>query len=362
MENIDNSDSWNKLLDHFPDANFLQSWEWGEFNKNIGNAIYRIAIPSQGPSFSGKDEPYKASDIFLAIVERAKRATYLTVPGGPLVGCWNQKALAPIVATLRDIAKKESCSFIRIRPQVFDTPEHRSAIQELGFRPAPMHLHAELTRTINLTKTDEELFSEMRKSTRYEIKKALKMGLEVHQSDDEKLIEEFVQLQKATAAREHFVPFSKIYLLEQFKALKTTGAVRWFYTTSPKKDEILSSMTGSHPSICKPISMAFVIFYRNEAVYHYAASSVEARNVPAAYALQWAIMQEAKKRGCKKYNLWGDVPDGKLSTHRFSGPSLFKRGFGGQQVSYLHAHDLPLNITYWANWSIETVRKHTRSL
>ena len=120
-----------------------------------------------------------------------------------------------------------------------------------------------------------------------------------------------------------------------------------------------------------PISMAFVIFGRDEAVYHYAASSNEARKIPAAYAIQWAIIQEAKKRGCRIYNLWGDVADNKLRkhrfaayypAHRFAGPSLFKRGFGGRQITYLHAHDLPLNWKYWIDWSIEMTRKNLRNL
>ena len=73
-------------------------------------------------------------------------------------------------------------------------------------------------------------------------------------------------------------------------------------------------------------------------------------------------LAEAKKREMKTYNLWGDVADDKLANHRFAGPSLFKRGFGGEQVAYLHARDLPLSWKYWVNWGIENVRKKIRSL
>lgn len=377
MNNINNQQDWDRMLDQFPEANFLQSWEWGEFNQNLGNKIYRVAIPNLSASkgltsqafWAGfKVGPCKIPGLFLAIVENAKRGRYLTIPSGPLLGKWNNDSFRQAVLLMKEIVQKENCSFIRIRPQVMDTPRNREVIRQFGFRPAPMHLHAELTRVLDLTKSDEELLKEMRKTTRYEIRKALKMRIKVYQGDDEKLIDAFIRLQTETASREHFVPFSRRYLSEQFRAFKPANAVRWFYTTAPQKDEILPQLEGSHPSI---LSMVFVIFYRNEAVYHYAASSEAARKIPAAYVIQWAIIQEARKRGCKTYNLWGDVADDLLKKHRFSthqlahrfaGPSLFKRGFGGKQIAYLHAHDLPLNWKYWIDWGIETVRKNFRKL
>ena len=218
-----------------------------------------------------------------------------------------------------------------------------------------MHLHAELTRILDLTKTDEQLLAEMRKSTRYEIKRAVKMGIKVEQSRDENLAADFIRLQTETAKREGFVPFSRKYLLEQFRAFKKANAVRWFFVSNQESPGRGQETPGK-------ISMAFVIFYRGEAVYHYAASNAAGRLIPAAYAIQWAIIAEAKKRGMKTYNLWGDVADDKLNSHRFAGPSLFKRGFGGEQVAYLHAHDLPLSWKYWVNWGIETIRKKFRSL
>lgn len=346
---------WETLLNRFPEANFLQSWAWGEFHRVLGHPVYRVS---------------QRYGIFQAIVEPAKRARYLTVPGGPLVHEWNVESLTPVISELKRIARDERCSFIRIRPQIFDSPSSRFTLRAFGFRPSPMHLHAETTRIIDLTKSDDQLLSEMRKSTRYEIRKAHKLKILVEQSTDERLIDRFIELQDETSRREHFVPFSKEYLLEQFRAFKEEQTVRIFYVSS------LTVIPGHNPESTQNfyrsriksgmthgiIAMAFIIFYRHEAVYHYAASSRAAREIPAAYAIQWAIIQEAKKRGCTTYNLWGDVPDEKLRDHRFAGPSLFKRGFGGEQVVHIHAHDLPLLWKYWMNWIVERIRKGSRNL
>lgn len=342
---------WEKALDRFPEANFLQSWEWGEFHQNLGHPVYRII-------FDG--------GMFLGIIEPARRGRYLEIPGGPLLSNYDLVSLwKQAVLLMKQVAEKENCVFIRIRPQVPDisTGLPRPAVggprndlfRLLGFRAAAMHLHAELTRVLDLTKTNEELLAQMRKSARYEIRRALKLGIKVEQSDDENLVDEFVELQTETAKREGFVAFSRKYLLEQFRAFKKTGSVFWFWVSNQESPDVCQETP-------EKISMAFVIFYRGEAVYHYAASNAAGRSVPAAYAIQWEIIREAKKRGMKVYNLWGDVPDDKIKFHRFAGPSLFKRGFGGKQVAYLHAHDLPLMKKYWLNYAVEIVRKSFRSL
>ncbi len=341
-----NKNCWEKNLNEFSEANFLQSWEWGEFHQKLGHPVYRVKFSARG-----------GGGMFLAIVEPAKRGRYLTIPGGPLLSNYGSVSLwKQAVLLMKETAKKENCVFIRIRPQI-SVDEIAASMRYLGFRAAPMHLHAELTRVLDLTKSDEQLLSEMRKSTRYEIRRSERMGIKVEQSQNENLVDDFTRLQAETAKREGFVPFSGKYLLEQFRAFKKTMSVKLFFVNL-----LRPGLAAARPGLSRPISMAFVIFYRGEAVYHYAASGDEARKIPAAYAIQWAIIHEARKRGCRTYNLWGDVADDQLGSHRFAGPSLFKRGFGGNQVAYLHAHDLPLSWKYWVNWGIENLRKKLRSL
>lgn len=348
---------WEKALDKFPDANFLQSWAWGEFHQKLGRPVYRVEFKN---------------GMFQGLVEPAKRGRHLIIPGGPLLkNYFSLLQWRQAITLMKEIAVKEKCVFIRIRPQAENSNQLSEIAKRIGFIPAPMHLHAQLTRLLDLSLSDEELLTQMRKSTRYEIRRALKMGIKVEQSDDEKLIDDFIGLQDETAKREGFVPFPKEYLLEQFREFKKINSVKLFFVNQLRPGLV----TATRPGLFKPISIAFVIFYRGEAVYHYAASNGEARKIPAAYAVQWAIIQEAKKRGCRIYNLWGDVADDKLSAnwrthrfatyhpvHRFAGPSLFKRGFGGRQFAYFPAHDLPLNWKYRINWMIENLRKMTRSL
>ena len=284
--------------------------------------------------------------VALAVVEKAKRGTYLTVPGGPLIDWENNKITNEFKKIIVEIAKKNSCSFVRVRPQILETEENSKLFADLGFRSAPMHLHAELSNLLDITKTEEELLANMRKATRYEIKQAQKLGIRITTSQDSADIGEFYDLQIETAQRHGFVPFSKKFLQEQFKVFAADDRAV-LYTAWMDKIKLAQAM---------------MIFYGREADYHYGAGAEEGRKYPGAYLIQWEAIREARKRGLKRYNLWGVAPEGDRS-HRFYGVSVFKRGFGGQDVAYLHARDLVLDWSkYVVNWTVELIRKWVRKV
>lgn len=331
---IDKKILWEKFVNSYPKTNFLQSWNWGQFHQKLGKIIRRVGF------YDGK----KLVGVMLCIVEQAKRATYLTVPGGPLIDWINTEQIQLFKKIVEDIAKKMGCAFIRVRPQIFEDEKNSKLFKSLGFKNAPMHLHAELTRQLDLNKTEDQLLSEMRKTTRYEIRKAIKLGIKITVSKDTKDIDDFYKLQKETAKRQHFVEFDLKFLKEQFASFVKDDQVA-----------LLSAYLGT-----KKLAQAFVIFYGEEADYHYGASTLEGRKYPGAYLIQWEAIKEAKKRGIKRYNLWGVAPEGEIN-HRFWGVSVFKRGFGGEDVEYLHARDLVVNpFVYKINWLIESARKKIR--
>ncbi len=334
IEEITEKIDWENFMDQHPESNFLQSFNWGKFHQNLGKTIYKI----------GFKEKEILVGVMLCIVEKAKRATYLTVPGGPLISWEDETQVSAFIKAVKDLAKRKNCSFVRIRPQIIENEKNKKLVESLGFKIAPMHLHAELTRQLDLTKTKDELMIEMRKTTRYEIKQAIKLGIKISVSKDPKELEGFYNLQKETAKRQRFVEFNKRFLQEQFEVFAADNQVLLYTAT-------LNNVK---------LAQAFIIFYGSEADYHYGASTLDGRKYPGAYLIQWEAIKEAKKRGMTRYNLWGVAPEGETN-HRFWGVSIFKRGFGGEDVSYLHARDLIVNsISYKVNWLIEATRKKVR--
>lgn len=334
VEDITNKSQWEKFVLSYQGANFLQSWNWGQFHQNLGKVIKRVGFIKNGHLLG----------VMLCVVEKAKRATYLTVPGGPLINWEDKSQIQAFRKTIEDLAKKEGCAYVRVRPQLLENEKNDKLLKKLGFKNAPMHLHAELTRQLDLSKGEDQILSEMRKTTRYEIKQATKLGIKIKTSQNPADLDEFYKLQAETASRQGFVPFDKKFLKEQFStfALDNQAILYTAYLGKLK------------------LAQAFIIFYAAEAAYHYGASTLLGRRYPGAYLIQWEAIKEAKIRGLKRYNLWGVAPE-RETNHRFYGVSVFKRGFGGEDVEYLHARDLVINpLTYKINWLIEMARKKGR--
>jgi lipid II:glycine glycyltransferase (peptidoglycan interpeptide bridge formation enzyme) len=335
---IQTKENWEKFIQARPEANFLQSYNWGLFQQKLGKKFFSLGIFKQQQQIGAA----------LVIKEEAKRGDYLTIAAGPLLN-WTDDAIEPtfyfFVSELKKLAIQEKCHFVRIRPQAIASEKIVTLFKKQGLRPAPMHLTADLTLQLDLSLSDDELLKQMRKNTRYSIRKAQKEGIITKVVTDPEFMDTFHQHQLYLAEKHQFVPFTKEFLQKQYQTFLADDQVA--FVNSYLGEELLAS--------------AFVIFYNQRAVYHYGISTPKNKHLPGSYATQWAAIAEAKKRGCQIYNLWGIAAADKPQ-HRFAGVSIFKRGFGGKEVSYLPAYDLPITGYYWLERGFELTRKKFRHL
>ena len=95
-----------------------------------------------------------------------------------------QNYLNCLVQKLNQIVEKENCAFIRISPLMLKTAENEKIFKDLEFRKAPIHMHAELVWMLDLMPTEEELLKNMRKNTRYYIRKAMSEGVKIIKSNN----------------------------------------------------------------------------------------------------------------------------------------------------------------------------------
>ena len=258
---------------------------------------------------------------------------------------WGDKKLRDaIFADIRKQGEKNNCVFVRIRPQIEDTDANRKYFEKIGLKSAPYYLSVEFAGVLDLNKTEEEILAGAAQGLRRKIRKAQKNDITVEVSSDPAEIHRFYEIQLQTAARHNFVEFSESFLQKQFDAFAKYDAVRLY--TAKLGNEILAQN--------------FIIFYGNEASYHYGVSTELGTKYSGAPLLHMRAMQDARERGIKRYNFWG-ITGVDEKTHRFYGVSQFKRSFGVSELKYLHAHDMIIRpFAYRINYVIEKIRSKIR--
>jgi peptidoglycan pentaglycine glycine transferase (the first glycine) len=334
IKKVKNHQEWNDFLHSLNFNTFLHSDGWVGFNKRYGHKTWKL----------GLYEDKKLVSIALVIKIEAKRGKFLFIPHGPQSKDFSSGELVTWVEYLKELAEKENCDFLRVSPIYENTDLNRKYFRQAGFRGGPLHMHAELSTVVDLTPNEKSILLNMRKTTRQMIKKGVKLVEkgEVEINSVKEITDEMHEVYISTTKRGGFVPYSRKYLQEEFNAFHKTGNCE--LVEVKYKDNVLS--------------WGLFIFCGKRSFYHQGANLLH-REVPSSYLIHWTGMQKAKAAGCETYDFWGVSPKGDKD-HPWANISLFKRGFGGEDVELVHAQDYPLNWKYWITWGIETIRSKRR--
>lgn len=325
---VRDKESWEKFLLSQNYQPFFQSWNWAELQQLLGNETFRFGLYNKS----------KLVGICLAVLIKARRGHYLHFRHGPLFSNFYSQ-FDPFMESLKEKSQALKIDFIRTSPLIEEASFEFNFLKKRGFRNAPIHnMDAENAWVLDLDKTEVELLRDMRKTTRYLIKKGKTSNLEIIKAQSTPDLNSFLKLYQKTAAKHHFVPHRGIK--EEFEIFKKDNQAVLFLAKFKKR------------VICG----ALVIFYGNQAIYHHGATDPAYERLSPSYLVQWEAIKEVKKRGKKIYNFWGVVPPDK-SNHPWQGLTLFKTGFGGRRINFIHAQDLPLTLGYWKTYFIESMIK-----
>ena len=318
---------WEEFLLHFSPHALFQSWLWGEVQKRSGIKVWRFGLYQND----------LLSAIFQVTKISARRGTHLHVRHGPVCREFSEGQLKSIVEYLKNLSQKERAWFVRINPLVSGTKETYELFKILGGKPSAIHaMDGEHCWVLDLNNSEEELLSQMRKTTRYEIRQKEKFGVRVIKSQENRYFDEFRTLYRGTSLRQGFVAHMDI--VEEF--------------TLFAKEQQADLFLGYYEK--KIVSVALILYYNDQAIYHHGASVLS--KVPVSTIVQWEAIKEAKKRGMKVYNFWGIAPLD-IPKHPWRGLTMFKKGFGGREINTIHSHDFLVSPFYYITRGIESVRK-----
>lgn len=327
FQEIISREEWDKTVDPVGGTEFLQSYEWGEFQEAVGRRVVRLVF-SSGQRLQG----------FIHNLGFGWKYGYF--PRAPIA----VSDLPDLIAFL----KTKKVFFARFEPigeiDFFKLGSAGIKIVPTGNRqPA-------VTLLLDLKKTEAELLAEMHPKTRYNIHLAEKKGVVVR---EEKNADIFWKLNQETVGRDFFKSHGRGYYRKMLD-LEMARQLTAYYGDTPIASNIFINHEGSF-------------------VYLHGASANASRNVMAPYLLQWRGIQLAKKLGAIEYDFWGIAPPVEEGTenrecyhnycwsgaHSWSGITRFKVGFGGQVRSYPVAFEVVIGkVKYGVFNLIKRALKH----
>ncbi len=258
---------------------------------------------------------------------------YFYSPRGPIM---TKKAklqdLKLFLRKVENLAKEENAVFYRIEPYELDQAD----IYKFGFRkiarhaPVSQQFSPENTLVLDLVRSEDKILASMKPKWRYNISLARRKGVQVREGKDLKDIKIFYELTEEMEKRGGYTGHEFSYYKKMFETLGKSDCLKLFITEFEGK----------------PLAAILVSYFGQVATYLHGASGNEKRELMPTYLLQWAAIQEARKRHCHEYDFWGVAPKS-AKNHPWAGISRFKRGFGGEELEFGGVYDLAFDKKYY---------------
>ncbi len=352
VREIKKQEELNSFAASLPVGQFLQSWEWGEFQKAAGRKIFRFGV------FDNKQLVGSALVVQQSLPLGKK---YWYCPRGPVINFQfphpslpeakpmagaaitnYQLVLKTLFGAITNEAKRQGTLFIKIEPPVERNQQQSITATLEQYRTRQVSfVQPQDSWYLDVSKPEGELLQAMHHKTRYNIRLAERKGVTVRQGKLEKDFAAFWRLNKATRQRDQFTSHSREYYHDMWKSLPS---------------DFLQLYVAEYQQ--KIIAANIVIFFGNTATYLHGASADEQRNVMAPHLLQWRQIQAAKKRGLRYYDFWGIAPVGSSKESDWAGITRFKKGFGGEAISYVGTYDLILRKGWYTLYKLAQKIKH----
>jgi hypothetical protein len=312
--------SWAAVVAQFADASVYQSWaygavRWGE--RQLSHLVLR---------HDGR--PVAAAQLRIARLPWVPAGlAYLRwgmyeAKGQPL----DPAVVVQMMAGLRHEYVDRRGLALQVIPPAFaehtNAPAFRAALEASGLHPEPF---AEPYRTIlvDLTPPAETLRKRLNQKWRNQLNGAEKNGLALEVSDSDAAYCAFEPLYAGMWARKQFESTVDVAEFGRMQAL-LSGTARLQTFLARSDGEVIGA------AVCSLMG--------DNAIYLLGATNERARELKAAYFLQWQAMLWLKERGARSYDLGGIDADANPGGHHF------KSGFGGEAVNQLAAHGHPGNL------------------
>ena len=308
-------DPWDQHLSaNRPDIGFMQSSWWARFLAERGWGHF-------GVFFRDGEEIVGGARVLTRTF--ASGRCYFYVPEGPVLPESADDAKQVFEAMLDFVDRKRSqhpelVSHLRLEPRWRERP----AFVE-GFREAGGWLEPRNTLHVDLSPPISDILAQMKPKGRYNIGVAKKHGVTFVEDMSERGENDFIRIYGETMNRHGLDGKREAYLVDLIDVLAETSC----------GSLVFAELEGER------IAAAMLVFFGDRATYFFGGSLPVHRRVMAPYLLHFEAMLMAKARGHRWYDFYGVAPPDRAD-HRWANISVFKRKFGGTELSFVPALDL----------------------
>ncbi len=299
---------WNNFLKERK-GSFLQSVEWGNFKKKY-QKVERLQAEKDG-EIKGICQFFK---------EKNKLVKYFYIPYGPV--SVDKETSQLLLKKVLEKAEQEKVSLVKIEP-----------VEEVDLGVASYHrIQPRKTAFLDIKDDPDHLLKKFRKSTRYNIRQALKKGVEVEKT---KTVDYFFNILQETKKRQSFSTYSKDYFQD--------------LTEKNSCDIFIAKHQG------EVIAGSIVLYFGDVATYLHSAFDYQHQDLNATALIVFESIKQAKENGCKYYDFWG------LDEKKYLGVTKFKKGFKGKEFFYKEVRDIPLKKgRYFIYYLASIIKMHLK--
>ena len=311
---------WNEFVINNK-GNFLQSFEWGEFQNALGERTFKFVV--------------QENNFILAEAQMIKQAfpfmgkSFFYIPFGPIFkkDISEEKRKEVFNFLLKHIKQiPEKAIFLRVEPiYPLFTPQ--------DFNNPLKRVQPQKTLILSLKQDKEEILKNFTEKTRYNIKLSQRKGVQIRFQDE--YAPEFYDLIKKTTKRDKFHAFE----LEHYKKLFDFNSVNF------KVKLCLADYKG------KVISAGILVIFGGQGQCIHSASDWKYRVLKAPNLLQWERIKFLKDNQCEEYNFGG------IDEKKWPGLTAFKKGFGGKEFAYPEGKDIVFQKTWYGIYKILRIFK-----
>ncbi len=297
--------AWDAFVASTPLAPYLQASPWARTKARNGWSPVRVVVPAAGGPIGAQ-----------VLVHRIGPSPWSIgyAPRGPVGGALDAEGVRAWTTAVREAARRRRLSHVVVDPEVETGGPELDWFRAAGWRPTASPQPAR-SRWIELTRSEDELWGDLRGKWRQYVQKARRNGVAIVEADASAL-GEFYAIYESTALRAGFNYRSEATYRAVYEAFAEREAARLLFARDAEGRAIATLM---------------LVGWGRRIIEPYGGMVEEGAESRANYLLKWEAIRSSRERGFEIYDLWG------LS---HAGIEHFKAGFGGREVTYVGGLEL----------------------